>query len=317
MRFHLCHFDRSDFITNTDIEGYVVYSTPSNLSKGGTALYINDKFSFIERTDSKIQNDNFESSWVEIVNKLSRNIVVASIYRHPRYNLTDFISYLEKCSNILTKENKEIYLCGDFNIDLLQIETNNKYQQFYDMLCSYGFSPKIIQPTRVTVHTSSLIDNIFSNNIIDDTRNGNILPTLSEHFSQFLSVSRERLDYRNLTRFQHDYSKFQSDEFRDDVSIQNWNTNLNNANDLFHDFHFKLKGCVDRHAPIKQLKPKEVKLANKPWITPEISKMIKIRNKTFARKKRQPNNVNIKRICYDLAMAYVMTTSSQDSKANS
>ena len=62
------------------------------------------------------------------------------------------------------------------------------------------------------------------------------------------------------------------------------------------DFHHKLKGCVDRHAPIKQLTPKEVKLTNKPWITPEISKMIKIRNKTFARKKRQPNNENIKRL---------------------
>ena len=119
---------------------------------------------------------------------------------------------------MLTKENKEIYFCGDFNIDLLQIETNNKYQQFYDVLCSYGFLPKIIQPTCVTEHTSSLIDNIFSNNIIDDTRSGNILLTLSEHFSQFVSISRERLDYRNLTRFQHDYSKFHSEEFRDDVS---------------------------------------------------------------------------------------------------
>ena len=45
-----------------------------------------------------------------------------------------------------------------------------------------------------------LIDNIFSNNIIDDTKSGNILLTLSEHFSQF--VSRElkkskQLYYRN------------------------------------------------------------------------------------------------------------------------
>ena len=63
------------------------------------------------------------------------------------------------------------------------------------------------------------------------------------------------------------------------------------ANDLFLDFHLKLKGV-----PIKQLTCKEVKLANKPWITPAISKMIKIRNKTFARKKRQPNNMNIKRL---------------------
>ena len=33
-----------------------------------------------------------------------------------------------------------------------------------------GFLPKIIQPTHVTENTSSLIDNIFSNNIIDDTK---------------------------------------------------------------------------------------------------------------------------------------------------
>ena len=99
----------------------------------------------------------------------------------------------------------------------------------------------------------------------------------------------------NLRKFQHDYSKFDTEKFWDDVSIQTWNTNLNNANDLFLDFHHKLKGCVDRHAPIKQLTPKEVKLTNKPWITPVISKLIKIRNKTFAHKKRQPNKVNIRR----------------------
>ena len=216
------------------------------------------------------------------------------MYRHHRYNLTEFISYLEKCLNILAKENKEIYLCGDFNIDLLQIETNNRHQQLYNMLCSYGCLPKIIQPTPVTEHTSSLTDNIFSNNNIDDTKSGNILLTLSEHISQFVSVRRERLDYGNLRRFQHDYSKFDAEKFRDDVSIQTWNTNLNNANDLFLDFHHKPKGFVDMHAPIKQLTPKEVKLTNKPWITPLISKLIKIRNKTFARKKRQPNNENIR-----------------------
>ena len=60
-------------------------------------------------------------------------------------------------------------LCGDLDIDLLLIETNNNYQQFYDMIFSYGFLPKSIQPTRVTVHNSSLIDNIFRNSIIDDT----------------------------------------------------------------------------------------------------------------------------------------------------
>ena len=56
------------------------------------------KFDSFERMDLKIQNDNFETTWVEIVNKLSKNIVVASIFRHPRYNFAEFFAYLEKKS---------------------------------------------------------------------------------------------------------------------------------------------------------------------------------------------------------------------------
>ena len=194
------------------------------------------------------------------------------------------------------KENKEIYLCGDFNIDLLKIEDNQNYQLFYNMPCSFGFLPKIIQPTRVTDHHSTLIDNIFSNNLIDETMSGNIFLSLSEHFSQFLTIKREKMDYKNLSIFQRDYSKFLSQQFRDDVSIQNWNTNPPNVNSLFIDFYSKLQGCVDRHAPYKKLSPKEIKLQSKPWIPTEIFKLIKVRNKIFARKKRQPNNANTKRL---------------------
>ena len=42
------------FILKTDIEGYVNCSTP-NISKGGTALYINDKFDSFERMDQKFR----------------------------------------------------------------------------------------------------------------------------------------------------------------------------------------------------------------------------------------------------------------------
>ena len=38
----------------------------------------------------------------------------------------------------------------------------------------------------------------------------------------------------------------------------------------------------------------EIKLKVKPWINPELSKMIKIKNKLFERKKRQPTNENVK-----------------------
>ena len=67
-------------------------------------------------------------------------------------------------------------------------------------------------------------------------------------------------------------------------------------NNQFNDFFWKLNGCVERHAPIKELSPKEIKMKSKPWITPDITKLIRNRNKLFKRKKRQPNNENIKEL---------------------
>ena len=91
-----------------------------------------------------------------------------------------------------------------------------------------------------------------------------------------------------------DFSKFSPIDFYDDVSIQAWNYNLGDSSKLMKDFVWRLDGCANRHAPLKKLNAKEIKLKSKPWITPEISKMIKIRDKLFTRKKRQPNNEDIK-----------------------
>ena len=284
------------FIKNVEIDSYVKYHTPSNLSKGGTAIYVNVNFDHLERIDLKTSTSEIESTWVEIKNKSSKNIIVGSIYRHPHNNFNDFFQYLEKCLNKVVNENKEVYICGDFNFDLLKIDTDNSIHHFFNLLCGYGFLPNIIQPTRVTEHSATVIDNIFSNNIQEDIISGNILLTLSEHFSQFISVKREKIDLKKINIIQRDYSKFSTESFRDDVSIQNWNYSHENAHDLFKDFFNKLEGSVNRHAPMKKLTPKEIRLKNKPWITIDIQKMIKIRNKVFARKKRQPNNENCKRL---------------------
>ena len=116
------------------------------------------------------------------------------------------------------------------------------------------------------------------------------------HLSQFISVKKEKLNFKKQNIYVRDYSKFSSASFREDVSLQNFNHRHNSIDDQFNDFFWRLDGCVDRHAPVKKLKPKEVKLKTKPWINDQIMKMIKIRNKLFARKKRQPNNANITKL---------------------
>ena len=109
--------------------------------------------------------------------------------------------------------------------------------------------------------------------------------TLSEHFSQFISIKREKIDYKSESVFTRDYANFSSESFRDDISTQNWNNRYDNINDQFNDFHWRLDECINRHAPFKKLSPGEIKLKCKPWISNKITKMIKVRNKLFARKK--------------------------------
>ena len=168
------------------------------------------------------------------------------------------------------------------------------------MLCSYGFLPLIVQPSRVVENqTPSLIDNIFCNNLSDDIISGNIYLTLSEHFCQFASIKSQQLDIKKISIYARDYSKFSSNDFIDDVAIQNWNYVDEDPNNLFDDFLWKLDGCVERHAPVKKIKPKEIKLKAKPWINHKLFHTIKMKNKLFERKKRQPNNENVK-ILYNL-----------------
>ena len=153
--------------TNVTIKGYDNHFTVS-FSERGVAIYTEDKLSSFECTDLKIQNIDFKSVWIEIKNNNSKNIICGCLYQHPRYDLSQFLRYLEKCLKIIAKENKEVYICGDYNIDLLKTESINSNQEYYNLICSYGFLPQIIQPTRVVKTKPPLIDNIFTNNISDD-----------------------------------------------------------------------------------------------------------------------------------------------------
>ena len=118
-----------NFIKNVTIEAYDIYSTGSHSARGGMAIYVNNNFNSFERNNLKIYNDEFESVWIAI-NKGNKNIICGCLYRHPRNNSKDFLSYLEKCLLKLSKENKEVYICGDFNFDLLKLENNHICQEF-------------------------------------------------------------------------------------------------------------------------------------------------------------------------------------------
>ena len=61
------------------------------------------------------------------------------------------------------KENKDCYLVGDYNIDILKDETNRSIGEFLDLIYSNHMIPTITKPTRITETSATIIDNILTN----------------------------------------------------------------------------------------------------------------------------------------------------------
>ena len=61
----------------------------------------------------------------------------------------------------LSKENSYTIFTGDFNKNLLEIDSRIKYQAYFDLLVTNGFYPKSVQLTRSSKEKGSLIDQTF------------------------------------------------------------------------------------------------------------------------------------------------------------
>ena len=72
-------------------------------------------------------------------------------------------------------KNKNIFLLGDSNFNLLNYNNHNSTNVLLDSLASNSFVPYILQPTQLTSHSKTLIDNIFSNIISPESISCNFL----------------------------------------------------------------------------------------------------------------------------------------------
>ena len=272
---------------------YDYVCTPTLGTKGGTMILINKIHDFYQRDDLNIQTKEIESVWIEINKPKKKNIVIGCLYRHPHFNnLDDFFLYINSTLTKLSKEKKDIYLAGDFNLDLMKYNTNTKSRDFNNIITSYGYLPLITQPTRISNTTSTLIDNIFTNAFTLDNESGNILIEFADHLTQFVSIKKEIYPTKKKPEYKLDNSKFDENLFLDDLSIQNF-TNSDNANERFSDLLWKYESCVKRHMPLKKLNKKEIKKKQKPWITKEILIKINHRNNLFSRKKKNQKIITL------------------------
>ena len=111
-------------------------------------------------------------------------------------------------------------------------------------MISSGFLPHIIHPTRITDYSSTIIDNIYSNNFEDNSTGGNILIQFADHLSQFLCIDKYVERRKPIDIFKRNYSNFDENKFLDDIAIQDWNSN-NNTNIYFDNFLTTLENCLE------------------------------------------------------------------------
>ena len=62
-------------------------------------------------------------------------------------------------------KSENLYVCVDFNIDLMKYNSQLETTKFLDEVYSYGMYPLIVKPTRINDKHTTLIDDIFTNNL--------------------------------------------------------------------------------------------------------------------------------------------------------
>ena len=161
-----------------------------NKTGGGVAICLKHHIDCTKRSDLSHISEDMESVFIEIVNDqmhTKKDIIIGVIYRPPNSDMGAFIEKLNELTESLKTERKVCYLLGDFNINLLNYETHAQIGSFFDMLSSNGFLPLITRPTRVTATSATLIDNIFTNNLIDISSSfqGLLVTDITDHYPVF------------------------------------------------------------------------------------------------------------------------------------
>ena len=173
---------------------------------------------------------------------------------------------------------------GDFNLDLLKYENHQDTNNFINTMSSFFFHPQILQPTRITDHSATLIDNIFFNSIEYIKFSGNLVYDLTDHLPNFLIIKKIHPKKSKFEVHVRDYSKLNERRFIDEIDQTDWDQALShttNIDDMFDTFHTRIEEIVNKHGPVRKLSKKEIKLKDKPWITKAIQISIRKKNSIY------------------------------------
>ena len=149
------------------------------------------------------------------------------------------------------------------------------------------FFPKITLPTRISDHSCTLIDNIFSNNIELRDTSGILMNQLSDHQMVFTNIE-------NIAKIDT-VSKYIEVEKSDEISVQNFFNELKllniydqletklhtNPETNYEIFTMLLKFIKNKHIPKKTVKYNKHLHMKSKWMTNGLLRSIKMKDKLY------------------------------------
>jgi UDP-N-acetylmuramyl tripeptide synthase len=97
------------------------------------------------------ESKKIESTFIGITNENGKNTIIGCIYKHHTISAKDFTDLISTQLPKISNEKKHCYLIGDFNMNLLQLESNSDIEHYFDVMTNQNFTPLITTPTRITI----------------------------------------------------------------------------------------------------------------------------------------------------------------------
>jgi hypothetical protein len=168
--------------------------------KGGeVSLFIIENITYNVHSDLYYFNDFIECLFIEIpkyVTGLLKDVLIGVTYRPPDKNIQEFSTVIEEMLTKIKQENKYVYIMGDFNINLLNVDTHIPSSEFLENMFLYYFFPMITKPTKVKGDSATIIDNIYCNNMDNmDICNGILYTDISDHFPVFTIIPNVKVQH--------------------------------------------------------------------------------------------------------------------------
>ena len=165
-------------------------------------------------------------------------------------------------------------------------------EDYVNMLFSYSLFPIITKPTRITSHSATLIDHIYTNSAIFDLTAGILTHDITDHLPVFCLLANTSNDFTDkAVIYYRDFSKFKKENYLNDLRNTDWDALFHkDLNITAKNISDTIQSIINKYAPMKIASRRKVKLIRKPWLTRGTLKSIKHKQKLYHTLSKNPQN---------------------------